>query len=596
MKDETAKRLLSTILWVANPFTPVVDVQCTHCGRLAEAKAPVEYASSYVECSTNCGAKYCGEVCRNAGEGHVCVGPHSVDHPIYLLKMLALEAGPTIYATIHLALALICSLGIDKAEALLSGAAKVLSVERAALGKALAAHVDTSYKLVLEVLGDTTEKPVVLLKEKWSNMLQLVSAQIVEGSTKSMYASECERVSVVEGWNDSCNGYLLDLLEGEATAVEIMDEPGQYFPPTLWFALFQESLRHSCCPSHALSGDAVGRIHLRARFEGKNDGTGGEATISIIDSNHELEIRTEMMEEKGLLNCQCLRCTFEREPLNTNSFLADDLRLLLEHAKDQMRYDDAMDIAEAMVRSSPKDGAALFSRARIAGWKGDFQKREQLLNEAVILVEDTATLAELKEADAYYRKQDGGIIHQPSTPWITVDGLEECVYVGEKILDADECLNMVNVAEAYQLERGNWTTSRHYAVPTTDVPIHEIPELLSWFNLQLEQMIFPAMEEHFETVGRLRIFDAFLVKYDADTGQKRLPLHNDQSEFSLTIAMNGINCYEGGGTYFNDVGETVKTDVGGIISFKGELLHAGQMITYGQRYVIVCFIYEEDEI
>ena len=74
---------------------------------------------------------------------------------------------------------------------------------------------------------------------------------------------------------------------------------------------------------------------------------------------------------------------------------------------------------------------------------------------------------------------------------------------------------------------------------------------------------------------------------------KRLPLHNDQSEYSLTVAMNPMDEYAGGGTYFCDTNESIKTEVGGVISFEGDLLHAGTMITKGTRYIIVCFIYEE---
>ena len=112
------------------------------------------------------------------------------------------------------------------------------------------------------------------------------------------------------------------------------------------------------------------------------------------------------------------------------------------------------------------------------------------------------------------------------------------MFIGENILNANECKQMVEMAETYHDKLSgdkNWTTSRHYAVPTTDIPVYQIPELLSWFNEQLKYKIFPAMEVNFDidsSCSRLRIFDAFLVKYDASTGQKRLPLHNDQSEFS----------------------------------------------------------------
>jgi hypothetical protein len=41
--------------------------------------------------------------------------------------------------------------------------------------------------------------------------------------------------------------------------------------------------------------------------------------------------------------------------------------------------------------------------------------------------------------------------------------------------------------------------------------------------------------------------DAFVVKYDA-TKQRSLPLHCDQSEFSLTVALNSHDeDYQGGG-------------------------------------------------
>ena len=54
--------------------------------------------------------------------------------------------------------------------------------------------------------------------------------------------------------------------------------------------------------------------------------------------------------------------------------------------------------------------------------------------------------------------------------------------------------------------------------------------------------------------------------------------------------MNPLVEYEGGGTYFSDTSETYKTDVGGVISFRGDLVHAGKAISKGVRYIIVCFI------
>lgn len=91
-------------------------------------------------------------------------------------------------------------------------------------------------------------------------------------------------------------------------------------------------------------------------------------------------------------------------------------------------------------------------------------------------------------------------------------------------------------------------------------------------NKSLKEVIFPRLYGDFEDVikgRRLRVFDSFFVKYDFELGQKFLPLHNDQSLISLTIAMNGKEEYEGGGTWFMETGKACVTDVGGesVVSF-----------------------------
>jgi predicted 2-oxoglutarate/Fe(II)-dependent dioxygenase YbiX len=93
---------------------------------------------------------------------------------------------------------------------------------------------------------------------------------------------------------------------------------------------------------------------------------------------------------------------------------------------------------------------------------------------------------------------------------------------------------------------------------------------------------------------RLRVVDAFLVKYSAGK-QRELPIHSDQSQFSLTIAINPASEYDGGGTYFFDVDATAKCDVGGFVVFPGHMAHGGAAITRGVRYIIAAFLYLSDE-
>ena len=88
----------------------------------------------------------------------------------------------------------------------------------------------------------------------------------------------------------------------------------------------------------------------------------------------------------------------------------------------------------------------------------------------------------------------------------------------------------------------------------------------------------------------IRTIDAFVVKYDASK-QRSLPLHCDQSEFSLTIALDSLSEYDGGGTYFAEYGEVLNCESGGVISFRGDMFHGGHPITKGVRYILVAFLY-----
>lgn len=93
---------------------------------------------------------------------------------------------------------------------------------------------------------------------------------------------------------------------------------------------------------------------------------------------------------------------------------------------------------------------------------------------------------------------------------------------------------------------------------------------------------------------QVRVHDAFVVKYDAKA-QKGLPMHSDQSHYSLTIALNSLADYEGGGTFFEALGETIRPDQGQVASFPGHLSHQGSTITRGLRYIIAAFLYVGDE-
>jgi hypothetical protein len=63
----------------------------------------------------------------------------------------------------------------------------------------------------------------------------------------------------------------------------------------------------------------------------------------------------------------------------------------------------------------------------------------------------------------------------------------------------------------------------------------------------------------------VRVHDAFVVKYDA-AAQRGLPMHCDQSVYSLTLALNPLDAYAGGGTFFESLSTSLRPDVGQVRS------------------------------
>jgi hypothetical protein len=83
------------------------------------------------------------------------------------------------------------------------------------------------------------------------------------------------------------------------------------------------------------------------------------------------------------------------------------------------------------------------------------------------------------------------------------DAVEETIVyltMPEPILTPLECRTIVNWAEEKAKDAlggsgggSGWTTSRHYSVPTTDIPVHDIPPLLDWFNSIMRERIAPRL-------------------------------------------------------------------------------------------------------
>ncbi|KAG7345738.1 hypothetical protein IV203_033269 [Nitzschia inconspicua] len=180
----------------------------------------------------------------------------------------------------------------------------------------------------------------------------------------------------------------------------------------------------------------------------------------------------------------------------------------------------------------------------------------------------------------------------------------QSVFMAFNVVDEKTCQHLIQIALDHAATAGGWTTNRHYAVPTQDLPVHKVPKLLEWFQKWMFSMLFPLLCRQFgpadkqneeDSLGvRFYVHDAFLVRYEATSSNNFLPLHYDESTHSCVVALNDE--FDGGGTYVYDLDETVTPPTGGMVSFQGnKSLHGGSPVTSGIRYILAIFLYLDND-
>lgn len=156
-----------------------------------------------------------------------------------------------------------------------------------------------------------------------------------------------------------------------------------------------------------------------------------------------------------------------------------------------------------------------------------------------------------------------------------------------RLVAVEECAELVRMAQA-----SVWTTTRHDAYPTRDVAVIGLgTDGLCLVNRWLKDALLPVVEAHFGHPGTWRVQDAFVVKY---TQGDSLPVHQDQALVSLTVGLNSLHDYDGGGLRFfsdDEDGVDVACDVASAVVFASSLRHAANEVTRGTRFILAVFLY-----
>ena len=163
------------------------------------------------------------------------------------------------------------------------------------------------------------------------------------------------------------------------------------------------------------------------------------------------------------------------------------------------------------------------------------------------------------------------------------------------LLPPEEASSYVDAMETYAAQNGGWTTKRHDAYPTTDIPVKNTP-LAGKISAMVRDRVFPILSKVYGFKTKyLSIRDLFFVKYEAGEGQNSLEFHRDGSLLSFNILCNRSSEFDGGGTLFEALGDRpVEPSCGDLVVHSGKLRHSGRAITRGKRYLLVGFVNVSD--
>ena len=245
------------------------------------------------------------------------------------------------------------------------------------------------------------------------------------------------------------------------------------------------------------------------------------------------ERRRELAERHGFA-CACDRCILEegvhlpsaereerREELVEGSLSVRSLLTLSDQAQEESRYEDAERVARMASRLDPGNGDALARRASRSSAEADGRRRTWR-RAGYALAPDHPALAAQAAKDAAPTSPGSSSSPRPASASARADELASHAAVWRTrtaMLSRAECAEWIALAEAAASKRGGWTTARHYAVPTTDLPVHAVPELLPRWNAFRSAKLAPFLAAAAPDLVRdgganVRVHDAFVVRYD----------------------------------------------------------------------------------
>jgi hypothetical protein len=156
----------------------------------------------------------------------------------------------------------------------------------------------------------------------------------------------------------------------------------------------------------------------------------------------------------------------------------------------------------------------------------------------------------------------------------------------KKLFEKDECKEIIKYIESN--DNLNWTNYGTLG-SNNDLNISELNNKIQDIILfRIIELLYKISTIYNVEMNDLELLSEspFIIKYDET--QKDLKSHKDNSDISFVILLN--DDFKNGGTYFNDLDETLELKIGEVLIFPGQLVHSAKPITLNKRYVLSGFI------
>eukprot|EP00908_Phaeocystis_cordata_P019411 Transcript_30924.p2 GENE.Transcript_30924~~Transcript_30924.p2 ORF type:complete len:357 (-),score=130.29 Transcript_30924:284-1354(-) len=241
---------------------------------------------------------------------------------------------------------------------------------------------------------------------------------------------------------------------------------------------------------------------------------------------------------------------------------------------------------------APQDAPGYISLANCLRSIGRFDEATAALRAAEELT------GKRDQSMCYYRAPGTAAAATPAPAAATTLGSGAAQVQVNRIATREECEWVIEAAE-----RSRWgNPPPRYAPAGTDADAvraphmlaADSPEILSWLNAKLESHIWPVLAAQFgqRTAEEMWLYDAFLLKFDCQPGRSGLGIHVDDDGLGLSfnLLLSSPDAFEGGGTWFEERGETVTPQQGEMVSHHGGLRHASVPTAGGLRYILVGFL------